>query len=166
MSRHFQVGKNKEPPSHHISIIGRPSLTSRLPTYYTTDFLLPTLQTSHLLHSIPWGIFCPGCLSWIIPTMPGGSQFTIGSNWLFAVAVTQPWPCTVFHYVRLFLCCYVMYCFIGKVYKLIGICVSFLRSIQTFTTVIAYIQYRCICMLIRFMYIFECKDTTKQPISM
>jgi hypothetical protein len=50
MSRHFLVGKNKEPPSHHISIIGRPSLTSRLPTYYTTDFLLTTLQTSHLLH--------------------------------------------------------------------------------------------------------------------
>jgi hypothetical protein len=40
------------------------------------------------------------------------------SDWLFAVAVAQPWSCTVFHYVRLFLSCYVMYCFIGKVYKL------------------------------------------------
>ena len=54
-------------------------------------------------------------VSSLLSLLDGYLIIRVRSNWLFAVAVTQPWSCTVFHYVRLFLSGYVMCCFIGKV---------------------------------------------------
>jgi hypothetical protein len=79
---------------------------------------LPVIRT---LTSMNLTLACQGqAINWLIRAR---------SNWLFAVAVTQPWSCTYCISLCTFVfVCHVMCCFIGKVYKKNILCYQMLSG--------------------------------------